>query len=332
MKKIVDPVLTKLPTWHEGETALQAQLGVAQRMLEVGRRVVRDFMPDQHREFFAQLPFVVLGRVDAAGDAWATFVEGYPGFMSSPTSTRLDIAMRTDPHDPAQQALASGDPVGLLGIELHTRRRNRMNGVITRTHAGLRVDVDQSFGNCPRYIQLRDFAFAREPGVVPAGEAEEAARLDAAARNMIERADTFFVASYADRGQRRQVDVSHRGGRSHFVRVADDGTLTIPDFNGNHFFATLGNILLNGRAGLLFVDHGSGDMLQMAGDAALILESPEIAAFQGAERLWTFRPRRIVRRRAALALRWKRRDDGGSPHALMTGQWPQPRRPPGTAG
>lgn len=325
--------LKKLPTWHEGERSLQERLGAAERMAEVGQRVVRDFMPDQHRDFYAQLPFVVLASVDAAGDAWATFVEGRPGFMASPTPTRLDIAMRPDPGDPAIQGLASGDPVGLLGIELHTRRRNRMNGVVTPTAAGIRVDVDQSFGNCPRYIQLRDFAFAREPGGPFAGEAEESAGLDARARAMIEAADTFFVASYADRAERRQVDVSHRGGRSGFVRVAGDGTLTVPDFDGNLFFATLGNILLNGKAGLLFADHGCGDLLQLTGHAEVILDSPEIAAFQGAQRLWTFRPRRVVRRPAALALRWTLRDDGWSPHSLATGSWRVgPGAPPDGSG
>ena len=121
--------------------------------------------------------------------------------------------------------------------------------------------------------------------------------IDAEARALIEGADAFFVASFVEREDRRQVDVSHRGGRAGFVRVGEDGLLTIPDFDGNLFFATLGNILLNGKAGLLFVDYENGDLLQMTGDSEVILDSPEIAAFQGAERLWTFRARRIVRRR-----------------------------------
>lgn len=277
--------LKKLPTWHEGERLIQEKVGVAERMAEVGKRVVRDFMPDQHRSFYAQLPFIVLGSVDARGDAWATFVEGPPGFMSSPSPTILDIAARPDPGDPAGQGMGDGDPVGLLGIEMHSRRRNRMNGFVTTTSTGIRVDVDQSFGNCPRYIQLRDFTFAHDPGPCFAGTVEESTELDGDARAMIGRADAFFVASYADREDRRQVDVSHRGGRSGFVRVTGDGTLTIPDFDGNLFFATLGNILLNGRAGLLFVDFETGDMLQMTGEAEVLLDSPEIIAFQGAERL-----------------------------------------------
>lgn len=315
--------LKKLPTWHEGETFIQEKLGVKERMASVGQRVVRDFMPDQHRDFYAQLPFIVLGSVDQAGDAWATFVEGQPGFMSSPSPVVLDIAATRDPSDPASEGLADGLPIGLLGIEMHTRRRNRMNGFVTTIDSGFRVDVDQSFGNCPRYIQLRDFAFERQPGTLFKGEVEELPALDKQARTVIREADAFFVASYVDREDRRQVDVSHRGGNAGFVRVGDDGILTIPDFDGNLFFATLGNILLNGKAGLLFVDFKTGDMLQMTGKAEVIFDSSEIAAFQGAERFWTFKPTRIVRRRNALALRWAFQKDGWSPSSLMTGSWQQ---------
>ncbi|MBX5219513.1 2Fe-2S iron-sulfur cluster binding domain-containing protein [Rhizobium sp. NLR9b] len=319
----MNETLKTLPVWHEGETYIQQKVGVAERMAAVGQRVIRDYMPDQHRDFYAQLPFIVLGSVDSRGDAWATFLEGRPGFMSSPSPTTLDIAARRDARDPASEGLAEGLPIGLLGIEMHTRRRNRMNGFVSNLPDGFRVDVDQSFGNCPRYIQLRDFEFVRNPGEDFAGTVEDLPDLDDAARAMIAAADAFFVASYADREDRRQVDVSHRGGKAGFVRVADDGSLTIPDFDGNLFFATLGNILLNGKAGLVFVDYTSGDMLQMTGDAELILDSPEIAAFQGAERLWTFKARRIVRRRNALALRWSFRDEGWSANSLMTGDWAQ---------
>ncbi len=312
--------------WHPGERAIQEQVGVADRMEEVGRRVVRDFMPEQHRAFFAQIPFVVAGSVDDRGDAWATLIAGLPGFVASPSPTSLTLAARPDPADPASAGLRDGEAVGLLGIELHTRRRNRVNGVILASNDdALRIAVDQSFGNCPQYIQLRDATFARDPRVPVAGEVEESEGLDASARAMVEAADTFFVASYAERDEstqaRRQVDVSHRGGKAGFVRVAADGTLTIPDFAGNLFFATLGNILLNGRAGLVFADFETGDLLQMTGDAEIVLSSPEIAAFQGAERLWTFRPRRVVRRRGALPLRWSFRAEGWSPHSLMTGDW-----------
>lgn len=311
--------------WHPGETAIQATIGALDRMAEIGRRVVRGAMPEQHRAFFAHLPFVVLGSVDDRGEAWATLLAGAPGFVAAPDPTTLTLAVRPDPADPAAAGLRAGGAIGLLGIELHTRRRNRANGVLGPSSDGsLRVTVEESFGNCPQYITLRDAALGPAGAPVPAplaGRPEESTGLDAASRAVIAAADTVFVASYAEPDGHRRVDVSHRGGKAGFVRVADDGTLTIPDFSGNQFFATLGNIWLTRRAGLVFPDFTTGDLLHITGEAEVILDSPEIAAFRGAERLWTLRPRRVVRRPGALPLRFATRDHGASPRSLATGDW-----------
>lgn len=66
---------------------------------------------------------------------------------------------------------------------------------------------------------------------------------------------------------------------------------------------TLGNLLTNPRAGLLFIDFASGDLLHLSGTTELVFGGPEIAAFQGAERLWRLHVEHLVRRRNALALR-----------------------------
>lgn len=309
--------------WHEGERRLQRQAGVAERMDAVGRKVIRDHLIDQHRLFYPQLPFVVLGAVDPVGDAWATLRARPPGFLAAPDPTHLAVALRRDPADPAEAGLEDGDAVGLLGIELATRRRNRLNGTIHRDGPeGFVIAVEQSFGNCPRYIQRRDAAFVRPADVPTLRDPVVLDRLDGAAGDLVRRADTLFVASYAvgDDGQRR-VDVSHRGGRAGFVRLDADGGLTVPDFNGNLFFNTLGNILVNPHAGLTFVDFERGDLLQMTGDAEILLDDPAIADFEGAERLWRFHPRRVVLRAEALPLRWGFTD--WSPQTLLTGVWPQ---------
>ncbi|MDR5761641.1 pyridoxamine 5'-phosphate oxidase family protein [Caballeronia sp. LZ035] len=324
---VLNPVPKVAPApWHRGEIALQKAAGVYERMDSMGRRVVRDYMPDQHRQFFAQLPFMVVGTVDSRGDPWATLIAGHPGFMQTPDAHTLRIGHARDPFDPAEAGMADGAAIGMLGIELHTRRRNRMNGVIHRDVAQTRFDVavEQSYGNCPQYIQLRDFEFVRDPGTPGTVAPVELDALTPRAKAMITGADSFYVASYFDRDDgRRQVDVSHRGGKPGFVRLSDDGFLTIPDFAGNLFFNTLGNILENGRAGLVFADFEHGTLLQLTGEAQVLLDSPEIAAFQGAERLWRFKPHRIVYREDALPLHWTARDDGASPNALMTGDWTQ---------
>jgi len=223
--------------WHRGETTLQESVGVADRMAAFGRKVIRDHMPDQHRQFYAQLPFIVAGSVDPQGDAWATLLTGNPGFIQAPDPKRLSIASHLDEHDPATAGMSDADAVGLLGIELSTRRRNRLNGTIRRGNGdAFEVLVDQSFGNCPQYIQLRDFRFADDPADHTNAKPEISDHLDARASTLITGADTFFVASYVDlEDGRRQVDVSHRGGKPGFVRIGDDGVLTVPEFAGNLF-------------------------------------------------------------------------------------------------
>ncbi|HZZ11448.1 MAG TPA: pyridoxamine 5'-phosphate oxidase family protein [Paraburkholderia sp.] len=316
------PELSASP-WHAGELALQERVGVVAQMDTQGRRVVRPLLIDQHRAFYPLLPFVVLGTVDADGHAWATLLAGAPGFLHSPTPDVLSVAARLERNDPAANGLFDGAPVGLLGIELHTRRRNRLNGVVRALDANkFDVQVQQAYGNCNRYIHLRQAEYLEHVPVLTAGPTNRCDRLTPSLAAMIAASDTFFVASYADlEDGTRGVDVSHRGGKRGFVRVGDDGVLTIPDFSGNLFFNTLGNILLNRQAGLTFVDFATGDVLQLSGEAEVDLDSAEIATFKGAERLWRFKPSEIIHRAAALPLRWKMPDDPESPFSLLTGDW-----------
>ncbi|MCA1404472.1 pyridoxamine 5'-phosphate oxidase family protein [Ensifer sp. IC3342] len=305
--------------WHAGELALQTRFGVEARMDEVGRRVLRDHLIDQHREFYPLLPMVVLGAVDQDGDVWATLRAGRPGFLHAPDAYRLTVELAREPTDPAEPGMEDGASLALLGIDLATRRRNRLNGTLSRHPRGFDLSVGQSFGNCPKYIQLRQVQFVRDPSEPPAAPPAWSSELDAPARALIRQADTFFVATCADLPAGRQVDVSHRGGRAGFIDVGEDGWLTIPDFIGNRFFNTLGNIALTPRAGLVFPDFSTGGLLQMTGAAELMFDHPEGKPLEGAERYWRFRPRRIVWRPDALPIRYDFAE--WSPFALATGTW-----------
>jgi predicted pyridoxine 5'-phosphate oxidase superfamily flavin-nucleotide-binding protein len=305
--------------WHEGEIGLQRRLGVETRMEEIGRRVVRDHLIDQHREFYPLLPIVVLGAVDGEGDVWATLRAGRPGFLRAPDPSRLSVTLAREPADPADAGMEEGAALGLLGMDLGTRRRNRLNGTVRRRAEGFDLMVEQSFGNCPKYIQLRTISFVRDPEEASTMPPCIRSTLDDAARALIAQADTFFVATYADLAGGRQVDVSHRGGRPGFVHVGEDGWLTIPDFLGNHFFNTLGNIAANPRAGLTFPDFATGSLLQMTGEATLLTDPPGGRPLEGAELYWRFRPHRIVWRPDALPIRYDFAE--WSPFALATGIW-----------
>jgi len=295
---------------------MQALCGVRERIEAAGRAMVRDHMPDQHRELFEKLPTLYLGTLDASGQPWASVLCGAPGFVRTPDARTMRIAAPPAASDPAAANLRRGAAVGLLGLEPHTRRRNRMNGVVTALDtAGFDVRVVQSFGNCPKYIRAREPVARAEPvGHRPASARAQGPRLDDAAREMIQQCDTLFIASSssgaiepAARGG-AGVDVSHRGGRPGFVHWQGDAagdTLTLPDYAGNRLFNTLGNLLQWPHAGLLFVDWEQGHLLQIAARAELQHEGPALAEHPGAQRLLHLRVQRGWWRPAAMPLAWR---------------------------
>jgi predicted pyridoxine 5'-phosphate oxidase superfamily flavin-nucleotide-binding protein len=293
--------------FHAGERVAQRRAGVAPRSA-----AIRDWMPDQHRDFFAVLPFLLAATTDAAGWPVATVLSGPPGFIASPAAWTLQIDAISDRNDPAARWFIPGAPVGLLGIDLATRRRNRANGVLAMISNGtLVVAVEQSFGNCPQYIHVR------EAHAVPVSDpvAEHMDQLDPSARDAIEAADTFFVATT---GGDEGVDISHRGGKPGFVRV-DGDVLTIPDFAGNRYFNTLGNLVLEPRAALLFPDFANGDLLHVQGRVEILWDVPEQEHLDGAERLWRVHVTHAWRRRGALPFRWNLQRL--SPGVARTGIW-----------
>lgn len=277
--------------FHIGELAIQARLGTQDRMDKQGRGAIRDYLPDQHQQFFAQLSYLIVGTVDGSGSPWASILVGEPGFLSSPDQRSLRVNAKPLFGDPLATTLADGVDIGLLGIELHTRRRNRLNGTVAAMDAdGFTVQVGQSFGNCPQYIQARTVELDDFDPLVPK-PILAIATLGDRDREMIATADTFFIATaYQDlsAGSTRGVDVSHRGGKSGFVRIGDAQTLTVPDFSGNGHFNTFGNLELNPHAGLLFVDFEQGNLLYLMGTAEVIWQGAEISAYEGAERLLRF--------------------------------------------
>lgn len=274
---------TRSSPFHAGELRAQALAGLAS-----SGAAIRDFMPDQHRIFFAALRFVLLGAVD--GDGWpvATVIGGAPGFIDSPDERNLRIRISQTMQDMVLSRLKPGEAVGLLGIDFQTRRRNRANGVVERIDAdGLHVAVRQSFGNCPKYINVRDVT-------APLGQANGAVAvnrfsgLDAAARAWIAASDTFFIATHSNDSLNGGTDISHRGGAAGFVKI-DGDTLICPDYSGNRYFNTLGNLVLEPRASLLFIDFVSGAQLHVSGRIEIAWTAPEIGDFPGAERLWRMR-------------------------------------------
>lgn len=297
-------------TFHAGEQALQARSGLRERLAAIGPQIVRDHMPDQHRTFFAGLPSLLLGVQDDTGQPWATLLHGAPGFILSPDSRTLEVHARPAVDDAVAPWLVQGTSVGLLGLEPHTRRRNRANGRVRTSGAeGFTVDVLQSFGNCPKYIH------GRRPEPVASRRAGAAlsldAGLDAASIGLLRSADTLFIASasgaHPGAAQAEGVDVSHRGGPAGFVGVdigARGVRLTLPDYSGNFYFNTLGNLTVWPLAGVLVPDFEDGTLLQLAAEASIEFDGPRLASFPGAQRLLNLTVLSGRRRPAALPWRW----------------------------
>ncbi len=312
--------LTDSP-FHRGERDLQSRAGVRDQIEDVGQRFIRDFLPDEHREFYEQLPYVLIGSVDGAGRPWASILAGQPGFIQSPDERTLEVATARIAADPLNANLVPGAPIGILGLDYAARRRNRLTARVAAVDASLlSLDVVQSFGNCPQYIQAREVL--QPDGAIEPGPVHSLKTLDDRARAIVTGADHFFIATHFDDSEdkaSRGADVSHRGGRPGFVRIEEDGRLVFPDFSGNFHFNTLGNIALNPRAGLLFIDFECGDLLYLTCGAEIIWDSEERRAFEGAEQLVSFTVDEGLLAERALPLQWRFVDC--SPSLDKTGSW-----------
>jgi len=296
--------------FHRGELAIQRRLKVSAKIDRFGKVAIRDFMPEQHREFFSELPMFFIGSVDPQERPWASVLYGRPGFIEAPTERLLRFASCPPAWDPFAGSLRSGAVVGGLGLEFNSRRRNRVNGkvMIDAARGGFDIRVDQSFGNCAKYIQAR---VARRRGdTADAGErsVRRFTHFDGQCAAILGRCDTFFIASRfgADPNDRRHgVDVSHRGVPAGLLLAVDDRTLCWPDYRGIFFFNTLGNIEIDPRCGLLIVDFDTGDTLQLTGTATVLWETPtDNASPHGAQRMIEFRLELGIHVANALPFAW----------------------------
>jgi ferredoxin-NADP reductase/predicted pyridoxine 5'-phosphate oxidase superfamily flavin-nucleotide-binding protein len=300
--------MQSISPFHAGEKQVQERLGVRELIEPWARQAIRPFMPDQHRDFYTMLPFVVGAARDLEGQPWVTLLEGNEGFLKSPAPEVL--TMDTYPHsgDPLHGALREGSELGLLGIDLATRRRNRVNGRVARANENARTlefSVDQSFGNCPQYIHARQWHRVSDE---VSEHAIQSAAFTSTMRAWIEQSDTLFIASgHRGAGEAASygMDASHRGGEPGFVHVLNDKTLVIPDYAGNNHYNTIGNLVMDSRAGLTFVDFDHGGLLQLTGTISVQWDGKEVERYPGARRLLVFTLSSAVQRERALALRWR---------------------------
>ncbi len=287
--------------FHTGEIQVQRQAGVFREAQRVGAIVERE-LSDGAEDFLARQKMVIVSHANADGQLWVTPLTGDPGFASAMDPETV-IVRPTNVHAARfLDDIHEGSFVGLLAIELATRRRIRVNGQIASAYANsFTIHVREAYGNCPKYIQARQLD-PRSTDVASDHAVQMGEVLSAEQRLWIARSDTFFLGTSGPNGD---ADASHRGGAPGFVRVAADGRrLIFPDYAGNNMFNSLGNLASNPKAGLLFVDFDSGDVLQLTGTSVVDWDASRTSQFDGAHRVIDFEIAKIVETRSAIPLRW----------------------------
>ncbi|MGW5157783.1 pyridoxamine 5'-phosphate oxidase family protein [Nonomuraea wenchangensis] len=282
--------------FHRGERVVQRRAGLT--VDGWGSAGVGTTIPQVAADFLGQQRLVVIAAADETGAAWAGALTGPPGFVTVPDDRTIIADRLPGAGDPLAGLFGTERPVGMLAIEPATRRRMRVNGRAHDDGGRLVIHTEQVYSNCPKYIQTRayvDDAPSVSRTALVTGE------LAADHRRWIAGADTFFIATYA---AGLGADASHRGGNPGFVTVTGDRRLTWPDYVGNAMYMTLGNLELEPRCGLLFLDWENGHTLHLTGRARVDWDPDRAAAVPGAQRLIDFDVEKVVHIAGDVPQRW----------------------------
>lgn len=299
--------------YHEGELSVQRRANKTEIAVRNSGAIDETILAGALR-FIEQQPMLLIGSMDTRGQVWISTLFGNPGFVRAADNRTLMINLSqptSADNDPLWRNLAHNPNVGLLVIELGSRRRIRINGrvrTVTTEHAI--IDVERAFPNCPKYIQRRDWKTRDTEAQKKVFPSTYGTELKPTQKQLIATADTFFVASaHPEHG----IDASHRGGNPGFVHIVNKRQLRIPDFAGNSMFNTLGNFVSYPHAGLVFIDFEHGRLLQLTGRPTILweLDDPQ-GETGGTRRYWQFDITRWLESTLPFRFEWEFLD--ASPH------------------
>lgn len=286
--------------YHSGELAVQARVGVQAEAGSLAQKMGGAIITPAAKEFLASQRLAIASTIDSGDRIWASLLTGEPGFLQAVAERIVKIdAVLTD-GDPLEKNLHSSDELGLLAIDLATRRRLRINGKAkVQNKSEIYLHTQQVYFNCPQYIQKREIKTTvnRDKSSV-----QVSATLSPQQQQFIQQADTFFIASFHPQSG---ADASHRGGSPGFVQVLQPDKLVFPDYAGNNMFNTLGNLVENPQAGLLFIDFETGDTLQLTGTCAIAWDSKKALEFVGAKSLVEFQIEGAIALSSPTSLQWQ---------------------------
>jgi hypothetical protein len=293
--------------FHRGERAVQERAG-ERAMADRTGAFVSDTVISAARPFIGKQFMVVLGSVGRDGSVWSSVLFGEPGFVHAERgkSICVDVAPeQRDRADPFWSNIEANPTVGMLFIDLGSRRRYRVNGSLVRMdNGGIEIGVREAYPNCPKYVQRR---YLRSLGAASVtGTLEQGNTINATLAAILRQADTMFVASHHPQ---YGADVSHRGGGAGFIGIVDDSTLRIPDYPGNCMYNTFGNFEVNPRAGICVPDFPGNRLVQLTGAATLHWDVPDpLGQTGGTLRFWDFRIDRWLARDTPRRLDWEHPD------------------------
>ncbi|KAF8074150.1 hypothetical protein FPV67DRAFT_1560343 [Lyophyllum atratum] len=296
--------------WHHGERLIHKKLGhdTDYSIMTLYQSIGGD-LPGEHAVFHStRLPFIPVVTLDESGRPWGSILagsEGKPGFVRNSRYSVLSVDAKVWPGEPLiENAKGYRDDgtmlVAGIGIEFSTRRRNKFAGKVTRLESDgdlfhLDVSVNESLGNCPKYINVRDLV--SHPNTSPTVSHTRLRlnldeRLPGNVITFIQESDTVFLGTTysapTDEAERypSHLGMNQRGGRKGFVRIlpSDGRTVVLPDFSGNRFMTSLGNIEATPLASLTFVSFVTGDILYLTGEAANLFnrDAQDLMPFQNA--------------------------------------------------
>lgn len=292
--------------WHEGETAIHKRTHVDFRE----DNPTSPFLTPRAANQIQRYPLMAIGTLDESDRPWCTIWGSGELPIAQPVAQSI-IGIRTTvdaSFDPVVQEIYKGRDDGevmreegegrmLSGLSIHLEERGRVKlagriiaGALSGnppsgTHGNedghepplgksgevqLVVKIDQSLANCPKYLNKKKITSSTpNPRLL-----STSAHLTQQAINLIHNADLFFLASAH---KHEDMDANHRGGPPGFVRVEqslnpDEGSTIIwPEYSGNNLYQTLGNLESTPRAGLVFPDFSTGDVLYVSGETETLV-------------------------------------------------------------
>ncbi|MFE5249998.1 pyridoxamine 5'-phosphate oxidase family protein [Bacillus cereus] len=247
----------------------------------------------------------MISSMDEKGRVWSSFLAGKEGIIRAVDCDLIQINVGINEGDPLFTNILHNKEVGIIVIDFASRIRIRINGSVVNkfSDGSFEVKTEQVFGNCPKYIQARNFTY-NETAIDGAKQFNKQYALNEKQQELISQADTFIIASSSSEGK---MDISHRGGMPGFIHIISEQKIVFPDYSGNMLFNTLGNIIENPNVGLLFFDFATGDTLQLTGKANINWDVDEssISIFPGAQRLIQFQLVEAIQTMNRNANQWK---------------------------